>query len=809
VLKVSRILKDYRETGALSRLIALWGFVDDTTFLTKSGSVGVVFRLQGVDDECLDHADRQRVAHDFEQALRQLDDRVRVYQYLIKQPATLTAPPTPEHPIVAEAVARRAAYLEAKAGELYTTHLYLVLLLEGGLAKGSSSGWMQRLARRPLATLAGSLSERRTASMLTTQLDRACAELHQKADTFAVQIHDSVRPRMLEKHEAFAFFRRLLNYGPAAGHAALKYDTHLDFFLSDATVECHRDHLDVGGVQVKVLTMKEPPARTFAHVLSALTTVPGSFIACLEWQRIPDGKMRRELHTRRRHHFNRKVSLVNYVSPQTRPEEMLVDESAGAVVAELGACLTEMELDGHFFGAASLSIALADTDTARLHRSAAECAKVFAAHDGSLIDERYNLLNAWLSLVPGNSAHNLRRLALLNTNVADLSFLFATYQGESTSSHLGGRACLATLETTQHTPYFFNLHVDDVGHAVILGATGSGKSFLMNFLLTHAQAYDPTTVIFDLGGGYDKVTTRLGGSVWRLGLTHRDCTINPFCLEPTAENFHFLFSFVRVLLGGDTDTQRTSDEDREIYEAVQNVYSLDHPQRRLSTLLNLLPRELARRLHRWVAGGPYADLFDNVDDTLTFSRLQCFDFDGLERYPLVLEPLLFYVLHRASVSVREQGGAGDLKLFLLDEAWRFAADPIVRGYMTEALKTWRKRNAAMILATQSIDDFASVDLLRTVVESCPTKIFLANPGMDRQAARALFHLNETETDLLGTLRPRQQLLLKRPNHAKVLTLDVDPESYWLYTNTPRDNARLQEAVLEHGTDRAIHILASQ
>ena len=99
---------------------------------------------------------------------------------------------------------------------------------------------------------------------------------------------------------------------------------------------------------------------------------------------------------------------------------------------------------------------------------------------------------------------------------------------------------------TDHNAMLWNLHCDDVGHALVLGATG-GKSFLLNFV-THAQKYDPITVIFDLGGSYEKLTTLLGGSVWRMGLANRAFTINPFCLEPTVENRHFLVSFVRVLL---------------------------------------------------------------------------------------------------------------------------------------------------------------------------------------------------------------------------------------------------------------------
>ena len=94
-----------------------------------------------------------------------------------------------------------------------------------------------------------------------------------------------------------------------------------------------------------------------------------------------------------------------------------------------------------------------------------------------------------------------------------------------------------------------------------------------------------------------------------------------------------------------------------------------------------------------------------------------------------------------------------LKLCVMDEAWRFIQHPTLRAYVEEALKTWRKRNAALVLATQTVEDFASADLLRTVVESCPTKLLLANPAFDRAHYAELFQLNEMELDLLARPHP--------------------------------------------------------
>jgi type IV secretion system protein TrbE len=206
----------------------------------------------------------------------------------------------------------------------------------------------------------------------------------------------------------------------------------------------------------------------------------------------------------------------------------------------------------------------------------------------------------------------------------------------------------------------------------------------------------------------------------------------------------------------------------------------------------MLPRHLSNALVRWIRGGAYGDMFDNEEDTLSFASLQSFDFSGLDAFPLVLEPLLFYVLHRATAAI-ESAPPSQLKLFVLDEAWRFIRDATVKAYVTEALKTWRKRNASVLLATQSSQDVVDADLLRTIVESCPTKVFLANPDLDAARAKELFHLNDVETGRIMNLQPRRQFLLKRPDASKVLELAVDPRAYWIYTNTPVDNDRVLRA----------------
>ena len=173
MVKVSRLLKDYADAGALNDRLAVWGFVDETTFLTKSGAVGVIFRLNPVDDACLDHDARQAVVRRFQQALRQLDESFRLYQYLVKRPAILGDPSSHPNPAVHDALDCRARYFAAKADSLFDYEVYAVVLYEGWRSGRSVAARAGGLLTGPGATLRDLLSVRRVMTVLSADLARA------------------------------------------------------------------------------------------------------------------------------------------------------------------------------------------------------------------------------------------------------------------------------------------------------------------------------------------------------------------------------------------------------------------------------------------------------------------------------------------------------------------------------------------------------------------------------------------------------------------------------------------------------------
>ena len=489
-------------------------------------------------------------------------------------------------------------------------------------------------------------------------------------------------------------------------------------------------------------------------------------------------------------------------------QDLLLDDSKEAQVRELGEGLQEIEIAGNYFGLFSLTVVIYDRDLAKVERACAEFYKVFSVHDAQLYEEQYNLLNAFLAAVPGNYACNLRYLYLANTNYADFSFLFTLDSGEVCNRHLRAEY-LAVLETNQHTPYFLNLHYRDVAHTMILGRTGAGKSFLLNFLITNLQKYSPHTFIFDLGGSFESLTQLFGGSYVRVGLESEDFKINPFSLAPSKENLDFLTLFVKVLILAQKAGELDPATERDLYHQIENLYSVDPALRTLGVLANTLGHDLAARLAKWTRGGQFGFLFDNTEDTISFSRFQSFDFQRVSGYAELLEPLLFYFLHRANAVICDRQVSSAFKAFFIDEAWVFLKNPSIQRYVVEALKTWRKHNAAMVLSTQSLDELKRSDILDVIVESCATKIFLANPDMDRDLYRRQFHLNHTEVELIANLIPKQQFLIKTPELGKVANLNVDRKSYWLYTNDPYDNKKRNEAFETHGFERGLEVLAGE
>ena len=800
------------EVGPLHAELPWFGYASDGIVLTKRGELLAGARLRGAPFECRAPDDLDSVALRWTLALKSLVPGWRIrWQARKRRLAAL-----PQRP-AGDALLERAQ--NARNGALIGKGLY-------SIEASVYWVWDPRLSPQPPrkagASWARSLIESaglwlapdRTRRLLAGQVAEACERFENAVAAFRGLVDDVTPLEPLLGGDLFHDLALSANSREAADTARSLGSDGLDRQLALSDLEAHRDHLLVGGERVETYALLDPPSVTRAHLFGGILDLEAELDLAVEWRREDAAASGRRIRGARRHYHQKRFSMMAHASgdsgsPQARGA--LEDRAAEAEANQLGEALRELEVEGLPFGEYSLCVALRGSRSSELDAVRPELLRIASAADARFHRETYNGLNAWFAMAPGGHARQLRCSYLSAAVAADLAPLWAVSEGNVRDDHLGDEHW-AVFETRRRTPYYFAAHAGDISHALVVGATGSGKSFLLNFLLAQARKYAPRVCILDLGGSYRQLTELVGGAYLDLAPENGEpsCLLNPFrALQPTPDNLQFLESFVRLLL--DIEGRVCDSRERaEVRSQVLALYELEPGARTLSSLRDLLPATLRAALGAWTSDGPRGAVFDNPEDTLTLADWQALDLAGAAGKPDLARALLYYLLHRLGAAVAAPAELERWKLLVVDEAWRFLADPRIGAYLAEGLKTWRKCNAGVILATQSPGDAVRDSVLcRTVAESCLTKVFLANPEADASEYAEAFGLRPAEAQAVRTLVPKRQLLLHRPGAAHVLELEVDRRSYWLYTTNPLEAARRRDAIRELGFERGLDSLTEE
>jgi type IV secretion system protein VirB4 len=378
-------------------------------------------------------------------AWRSFDERFRIYQYVVKQDhAPIQQVELHTDPVVAETVSNRAIFLQSRSHSLYSIRLFVVVLLDPG----------------PLDRVHG-LSNRGAIRSAAAQLRRNQNTLRDHLNSFDRTVGDLLKVTFLDKADAFQFFRLLGNLDQdLAGAERLKYDSHVDHYVSTVPLACTIDGIRLGDAKLEVLSLRQPPVSTFPNVLRELLAIDANFILCSEFKRVSNEQAIATIRAAQSHfHWSQWVSdlssILSMVLNRGKRENVIAHKSALNDVEDLDKTLARIKNDGEYLGEFSLTAILYGWGNQdKLTTAAADVVKIFGNHEASLIRETYNTLNAYLSIFPGNQAFNLRRTWLLSGNYADLSFVYAPAAGEKTNQHLGGEH-LVILETNDGTPYYF------------------------------------------------------------------------------------------------------------------------------------------------------------------------------------------------------------------------------------------------------------------------------------------------------------------------------------------------------------------
>ena len=789
------------QAGALDSEIPHWGWLGDgRTCLTRRGELVAMGRLRPCPTAGLGPGQVDAVVERWVRTLGQLDERTRLSLYVLRRPLPPAEPG--REGIAGESARARAAHLRRRLSllEVYVAWVRDPRLRPAPSASGAPA-WLERVQAlvRP----------NRRVSWIRSQVEDACGRLRQDVDAHCRLVEDLTPIRILGPDEATRVLSELVNRPGTEPPPARGSGLHWRLALSE--IEAERRQLRIDGEDALVYSLVEPPSEATADQLRELLQLPATMTISWEFRRLATDKARSRIQSARKFFFAKRFSMMAHASDADGTSSAMLDEAADTEAARLGTAQAELEAGGMPYGDLALGLTL-HGPLEEIERHDAAVRRIFASCDAKIIRESYGQLAAYFARLPGAPRSSQPRPLLVSAGVAAaLAPLCGPTLGSPRSGHLD-EECLCVLETREGTPYHYDLFGGgggDIGHTLILGQTGSGKSFLLNFLLVSAVKYGPKVFILDLGGSYRPLTELMGGDYLQLSPDPQAPTrVRPFSLPPGERTFQFLAGWVRRLLElGGYDT--TGGDTTEIRKLVEDLYRFDPPERTLGSLAGSMFNRMKPAMSRWVGRGTWGAVFDNPPaegSEDAWGEWQVVDLASAAQHEDLVEAALGYYLEKMRHEIDDPSDLGRVKIAVVDEAWKFLRDPAVSSYLAEAAKTWRKKNAVLLLATQSGGDLSRAEAARGLLEATPTRLFLANPEFPRDLAET-FQLSRAEVDQIRGLVPKQELYLRRTGEAEVLRLLVDQRSYWLYTSSARDAAKRARAIEEHGLAGALDRLA--
>ena len=490
-MRIAAELRDHEAAGSLAEELPYWGWLEDgRTCLTRTGELIAAGCLAPavVDGRSPEQIDR--VLGRWQRLLSGLDADTRLYFYMLRRPSVPEAADDEGSGIVAVSQRKRGAFL---SGRVQRLGAYLVWSHDPRLravADGPTSGRASRLRQWWKRRRGGA------PTYLRSEIEAAAARFRATVDAGRALVAEHTPIEMLEPAEASRLLSELINRPGTMWDGAT--GSGMNWRLALSELEAERSHLRLDGEPVILYSLLSPPGQARANLLRELYCLDAVMTVSLEWRPWAMEAARRRIRGAQRHYFARRYSMMAHVQETEGTAAAMVDSAAATESDRLGEALVELEADGVSYGEATLTVAL-HGELGSIERLDGDLRRLFAAHDAKVIREGYGQLPAWFARLPAQPRGRQVRKVFVSAGVAAcLAPLFGPPRGTRRSRHLG-RESLTVLETPWRTAYHYDLFAGDVGHTLMLGATGSGKSFTLNFLLVEALRYDPRVLILDSG----------------------------------------------------------------------------------------------------------------------------------------------------------------------------------------------------------------------------------------------------------------------------------------------------------------------
>jgi len=578
---------------------------------------------------------------------------------------------------------------------------------------------------------------------------------------------------------------------------------YLDAVLADQPLICGLEPM-LGPSHLRVLTIVGFPSATTPGILDELNRLAFAYRWSTRAIMLDKTDATRLLTKIRRQWFAKRKSIAAILKEvMTNEASVLLDTDAHNKAMDADAALQELGSDaiGEAFVTATVTVWDGDPRVADEKLRLVE--KVIQGRDFTCMAESVNAVEAWLGSLPGQAYANVRQPPVSTLNLAQMIPLSAVWAGPVRDEHLGAPA-LFYARTEGATPFRFSLHVGDVGHTLVVGPTGAGKSVLLALMALQFRRYpDAQVFAFDFGGSIRAAALAMGGDWHDLGGALSDDAAEPIALQPLAgiedvAERAWATEWIANILAHETIVITPESKDH-LWSALTSLASAPVPERTLTGLAVLLQSQVLKRaLQPYCLGGPYGRLLDADTERLGGAAVQAFETEGLigtSAAPAVLA----YLFHRI-----ESRLDGRPSLLIVDEGWLVLDDQGFAGQLREWLKTLRKKNASVIFATQSLSDVDGSAIAPVIIESCPTRLFLPNERAIEPQIMAIyrrFGLNDRQIEILARATPKRDYYCQSRRGNRLFELGLGEVALaFTAASAKSDQTAIAEILAEHGRE---------
>lgn len=506
----------------------------------------------------------------------------------------------------------------------------------------------------------------------------------------------------------------------------------------------------------------------------------------------------------RRQWFAKRKSIAAILKEvMTNEASALVDTDASNKAADADLALQELGADYAGVAYVTATVTVWDSDSRAADEKLRLVEKVIQGRDFTAMAETINAVDAWLGSLPGHVYANVRQPPISTLNLAHMIPLSAVWAGPERDEHFGSPPLLFG-KTEGSTPFRFSLHVGDVGHTLIVGPTGAGKSVLLALMALQFRRYANAQVFaFDFGGSIRAAALAMGGDWHDLGggLTEGSATsvsLQPLARADDAAERAWAADWITSILMREGVT--ISPEVKEhIWTALTSLASAPVEERTITGLCVLMQsNDLKQALRPYCVGGSWGRLLDAEAEHLGTASVQAFETEGLigtDSAPAVLA----YLFHRI-----EDRLDGSPTLIIIDEGWLALDDEGFSGQLREWLKTLRKKNTSVIFATQSLSDIDGSAVAPAIIESCQTRLLLPNERAIEPQITAIyrrFGLNDRQIEIIARAMPKRDYYCQSRRGNRLFELGLSEVALALCAASSKtDQTAIAKIIDDHGQD---------